>query len=438
MSRYYTDDQVATFVEGIEAVRGDRTLHGPLAEASDRAASRFASTGFPTTKHEDWKYTSLRTFLKNKFYPTSATTAAEVEVDRSIKRFDGDAERLVFVNGHYRADLSQIGDLPEGVILDSLASRIADDAEEVVDAVANYPDSFVTPFVDLNTANLQDGVILRVPKGVEMPRPVHALFLSDGSSGTVASYPRIVMTAGESSRVTLFEEYRTLGEGAHFTCAIGEVEIGANAIVDHIRLQEESLEAYNISASHAVLRRDATYRNNALSFGCKLSRNDPAAILSGEGGHAAIDGLYLAGEGQTLDAHTSIDHDAAHCTSHELYKGILRESGHAVFNGKIFVREGAQKTDSEQSNMNLLLSDQAAIDTKPQLEIFADDVKCTHGATIGRLDETSLFYLRSRGIGEEAARNIMTYAFAAEVIDHVEEESIASYLTEILDTKIDH
>lgn len=438
MSRYYSNENLETFVEGIQRVRSERPMTGELDIATREAAVSFAETGFPTTKHEDWKYTSLRSFLKKTFEPTSPLDAAAVHVSKDVRGFTDEADRLVFVNGYYRADLSTVGTLPEGVVLCSLAEAIEQKTERVTDAMANYPESFVTPFVNLNTANLADGLFLEVPKGVSMPRPVHALFLSDGASGTIATYPRIVVTAGESSRLTLFEEYRTLGDGAHFTCAIGEVEVGPNAIVDHIRLQEESQEAYNISASHARLGRDSLYRNNAISFGGFLSRNDPSALLNGPGGHAALDGLYLAGDGQTLDAHTSIDHVSSHCTSHELYKGILKGNGHAIFNGKIFVREGAQKTDSKQSNMNLLLSNDASIDTKPQLEIFADDVKCTHGATIGRLDEVALFYLRSRAIGVDEARNMLTYAFAAEVIDHVEHEKIASYLTTILDTRFEH
>ncbi len=438
MSRYYSTEKVDSFVEGISRLRSERPLGGTLEETARAAATSFAETGFPTTKHEDWKYTSLRSFLQNRFEPTASDVAAALDVDQSRLGFTGESDRLVFVNGYYRDDLSSIGPLPEGVVLSSLAAAIEGETERVTAAMANYPRSFETPFVHLNTANLADGLFLDLPKGITMPRPIHALFLSDGKSGDVASYPRVVVSAGESSRVTLFEEYRTIGTGAHFTCTIGEIAVGANAIVDHIRLQEESTEAFNISASHATLQRDALYRNNALSFGALLSRNDPSAALMGEGGHAALDGLYLAGDGQTLDAHTSIDHIAAHCTSHELYKGMVKGNGHAVFNGKIFVREGAQKTDSEQSNMNLLLSDDASVDTKPQLEIFADDVKCTHGATIGRLDEVALFYLRSRAIGQEDARNMLTYAFAAEVIDHIEDEAIASYLTNILDTKIEH
>ena len=257
------------------------------------------------------------------------------------------------------------------------------------------------------------------------------------SDQPVVTYPRTLLIAESGSEATVVEEFTGKPGETYLTNAVAEAVVGENAHLGHVKLQHESPDAFHIGTSWAGLGRNANYYNNTLSFGGRIARNDPWAVLQGEGGHAAIDGLYLVGEDQLIDSHTSIDHAVPNCTSHELYKGILRGNGHGVFNGKIFVRKDAQKTDSVQSNMNLLLSDEAEIDTKPQLEIFADDVKCTHGATIGRLDETSIFYLRARGIGKEHARKMLTYAFAAEVIEHIGDEALRGYAMELLDARLE-
>ena len=443
VSRYYTTDRVETYVaESRKGLAETPDITPELARRREEAISRFASTGFPTTKHEEWKYTSLRAFLAQEFRTIDRHTALTSDLNQTVVAATGfrseRAHRLVFLNGFYRPDLSHTGELPEGVVLMPLSTAIAERTELVADAIASYPESFSTPFTELNTAQMQDGLFLRIPRNVSVEGVVHLLFLVDGAPGDVACYPRNLVVAESGSSVTVLEEYRSNSDGASLTCAVTEVEVGDGARVDHVKIQTESEAAFHIAAAHARLGRDASYHNNAITLGGKISRNDPSALLAAEGGHAALDGLYIADSGQTLDAHTSIDHASAHCTSHELYKGILRGDGHAVFNGKIFVREGAQKTDSKQSNMNLLLSDSAEIDTKPQLEIFADDVKCTHGATIGRLDDTGLFYLRSRGIGAQQAEAMLTWAFAAEVMEHIADGEIAEYATSLLEGCLEH
>ena len=440
MSKYYTTDKVDAFAAA-GSVDQSSLGNNELVRHAEESAEVFRSTGFPTIKHEDWKYTNLKPLLQKEFSRVSredVINSTRLTSLENVQAYAGSADRLIFLDGHYRADLSTIGELPEGVLLCSLAEAIENHTDLLVEHIGNAPESFQTPFTYLNSAHLADGLFLWVPASTQLPRPVHALFLGDGSDGPTVSYPRLVVVVGKSSSATLLEEYRGLENRLTMTNAVGEFSIGENAQFHHTKVQEESKESFHIAASHATLGRNALYQSNAMIFGARLSRNDPSALLTGDGGHAALDGLYIAEADQTLDAHTSIDHVAANCTSHELYKGILKESGHGVFNGKIFVREGAQKTDSVQSNMNLLLSDEAAIDTKPQLEIFADDVKCTHGATIGRLDDASIFYLRSRGVGLEDARKMLTYAFAAEVVEHLQNDEIAAYVTSILDRRLEH
>lgn len=440
VSKKFSTEHVGQFVEGFNLFEGSLNgdSEGPLHYRRREAIDRFAETGFPTTRHEEWKYTNVAPIERTRFRPVlSGEEFSPDDAAVSSLGFSGDAWRLVFVNGHFAPERSDLNDLPEGVLVKSLAAAIRENTELVADNIAGYPESFESPFAMLNTAYIRNGAIVYVPKNAALPKPVHFLFLSTAPNDPVVSHPRTLVVVESGAQVTLIEEYAGRDGEVYLTNSVTEVVVGENARVDHVRLQHESRDAYFIGTSHSRLGRSSNYYNNAISFGGKISRNDPVAVLNGEGGHASLDGLYLAGENQLLDSHTVIDHAVSHCTSHELYKGILRENGHGVFNGKIFVRKDAQKTDSKQSNMNLLLSDAAIIDTKPQLEIFADDVKCTHGATIGRLDEKSVFYLQARGIGREEARTMLIYAFAAEAIDHIEDESVREYAMALLDERLE-
>lgn len=440
MSKKFSTEHVGQFVEGFNLFEGSLNgdSEGPLHYRRREAIDRFAETGFPTTRHEEWKYTNVAPIERTRFRPVlSGEEFSPDDAAVSSLGFRGDAWRLVFVNGHFAPERSDLNDLPEGVLVKSLAAAIRENTELVADNIAGYPESFESPFAMLNTAYIRNGAFVYVPKNVALPKPVHFLFLSTAPNDPVVSHPRTLVVVESGAKATLIEEYAGRDGEVYLTNSVTEVVVGENARVDHVRLQHESRDAYFIGASHSRLGRSSNYYNNAISFGGKISRNDPVAVLNGEGGHASLDGLYLAGENQLLDSHTVIDHAVPHCTSHELYKGILRDNGHGVFNGKIFVRKDAQKTDSKQSNMNLLLSDAAIIDTKPQLEIFADDVKCTHGATIGRLDEKSVFYLRARGIGLDEARAMLIYAFAAEAIDHIEDESVRAYAMALLDERLE-
>lgn len=442
MSKKFNTKNIEQFVEGFRLFEG--SLNGdaekPLHYRRREAISRFAETGFPTTKHEEWKYTNVAPIEGLHYRPVlSREEAIESAGAFEAVGYSGDAWRIVLVNGHFDPERSSLEGLPDGVIVSSLATAIREETELVTDNIAGYPETFEHSFAMLNTAHIVDGAFVRIPKNVALEKTIHILHLSSsGSDEPRVTYPRTLVVAESGSEATILEEFTGNEADVYLTNAVGEVAVGENATINHVVLQHQSLASYHVSALHARLSRHSNYHNNIISFGGRIARNDPWAVLGGEGGHAALDGMYLVGEDQLIDSHTSIDHAVPNCTSHELYKGILRENGHGVFNGKIFVRKDAQKTDSKQSNMNLLLSDSAMIDTKPQLEIFADDVKCTHGATIGRLDASSIFYLRARGIGFEQARKMLTYAFAAEAIEHIRDESIRDYASELLGQRLEH
>lgn len=440
VSKKYTTENIQQFVDAFNLFSNSLNGESDSTLGAKRSASieHFKVTGFPTTKHEEWKYTNMLPIIRNDFHPH--LTLDQREVDEAFIRasgYRGEAFRLVFLNGHFLPEQSSLEGVPEGVVVTNLASAIREKTDLVLEHIVGYGDSFEHSFATLNTAHLRDGAFLYIPKNVKLQKPVHILYLTTSTDQPVVTYPRTLLIAEGGAEGSVVEEFTGKSGEIYLTNAVAEAIVGENAHLSHIKIQHESRDAFHIGASHAKLGRNANYFNNTISFGGKIVRNDPWAVLEGEGGHAAVDGLYLVGEDQLIDNHTSIDHTVPNCTSHELYKGILRDNGHGVFNGKIFVQKDAQKTDSVQSNVNLLLSDEAEIDTKPQLEIYADDVKCTHGATIGRLDDTSIFYLRARGIGKAQAEQMLTYAFAVEVIEHISDENIREYAIELLDARLD-
>ncbi len=270
-----------------------------------------------------------------------------------------------------------------------------------------------------------DGAYLYIPEGAVIETPIEILFISAGDASSVAmSQARTLIVAGERSQVRVVETYAALRGGTYFTNAVTEVFAGENAVVDHYKVQQEGLEAFHVATMQINAQRSANVSTHSFSLGGKLVRNDVNAVLDGEGAEVTLNGLYLADGDRLVDNHTVIDHAKAHCPSHEIYKGIIGGKARAIFNGKIIVRQDAQKTDAKQTNRALLLSDSASINTKPQLEIFADDVKCTHGATIGQLDEEAIFYLRARGLTHFEARDLLIHAFAGEVIDRVKIEDL--------------
>jgi Fe-S cluster assembly protein SufD len=405
-----------------------------LRNVRSEALSRFRDMGFPTTRDEEWKFTDVRPIAELDARP--ATDASGV-ADVSTHTFGGfDAHRLVFVNGHFSDELSQIGNVPDGVTVTHLAGAIANSSELVQEHLGRYASSTQdTAFIQLNTALLQDGGFVHVPGGVELERPIHLIFIGAPQDGATMASIRNLFLVGANSRVQIIEHY--VGEGTYFTNTVTEVVAGKNAQVDHSKLQLESAEAFHISALQVVQERDCRFASHNIDLGGRLVRNNGVAVMGGPGIECTLNGLYLLGGDQHIDNHTVMDHAQPNCNSFEVYTGVLGGRSRGVFNGKIFVRRDAQKTDAKQSNRNLLLSNEALMNTKPQLEIFADDVRCTHGATIGQLDENALFYLRARGIDEKTARGILVYAFANDVLSGIEVEPIREFLSRELLSKLE-
>jgi Fe-S cluster assembly protein SufD len=307
-----------------------------------------------------------------------------------------------------------------------LTAALKADAQRLEQHLARIASCERNVFTALNTAHLREGAVVLVAAGAACEKPVHLVFVA--TQEDTATYPRCLIVAEKESECTIIEEYVGVPEGAYFTNAVTEVSVASNARLRHIRLQREAARAFNIATGAVVVARDATYTSQTVTLGARLSRYELTVKLDGEGACAQIDGLALISGRQLADTHTLIDHTQPNGRSTQLHKTIVDGAAHAVFNGKIFVRPGAQLTDSAQESRNLLLSDKATVDTKPQLEIFADDVKCAHGATVGQLDAEQLFYLRSRGLPEQAARNLLTYAFGASVIERIPVPSVVARL----------
>jgi Fe-S cluster assembly protein SufD len=408
-----------------------------LRQIREAAIERFADLGFPTARNEDWKFTSVAPLARVPF--KHAGNGGEYASDRvwDLARDAGELDAgqcgIIFVNGACDSPLlgggSSERDLPPGVILRNLRGVLPeyDPADNVVpwrDALvkpylAQIADYENHPFAALNTAFLLEGAFLYVPKDTIVEKPIHLVYGSVTPDGPTVSHPRNLIVVGNNSRLTLVESYIGQKGDVYFTNAVTEIVAGENAVIDHYKVQRESRAAFHVATTQVQQQRGSNFSTHYLGFGGILVRNEVRVRFEGEGAEATVNGLYMAGSTQHMDNHTVIDHARPHCASHELYKGVLSERARGVFNGKIFVRPDAQKTDAKQTNKTLLLSDDATINTKPQLEIYADDVKCTHGATVGNLDEEQLFYLRARGIDLAAARALLTFAFANDIVGRI-------------------
>lgn len=396
------------------------------------AMDRFESLGFPTVHEEEWKYTNLAPLARQSFVPAVRSTNLSLDAIRFVYPETATAH-LVVVNGFLSEELSVRTGL-ENVIAIDLLSAVADAryskiARSYLARNAGYHNNGLAA---LNTAFLQSGLFLCIPSGVNVETPIQVTFLTDADEADKASFPRLLVVAEENSSATLIENFVSTRNQQCFTNAVAEVVLKEGARLEHYRMQRESGRAFHTSITSASLGRSSSYNTTSINLGGRLSRHDISVVLDHEGAECWVDGLYLAGADQHTDTHSVIDHQQPHCTSHQLYKGILDDNARAVFNGKVFVREGAQKTDAMQTNKNLLLSPQARVDTKPQLEIYADDVKCAHGAAVGQIDQEELFYLQARGINPELGRSLLTYGFAEEVIGKIKIDSIRSQLDEIV------
>jgi Fe-S cluster assembly protein SufD len=414
---------IESYLRGFERISANGGAAAPEWARSLRlsAITRFETLGFPSTANEDWHFTSVAPIAEREFDllapPKHGVTARQLQ---PFAFGATDWHTLVFVNGRYDAKLSSASSLPDGVVLVPL-KRAYDElpllVEQYLGKVAAYEGE---TFTALNTAFLDDGAVLHVGSDVEVARPIHLLFVNDPSAGAGTAQPHNLIVLDRFAKATVIETYAGLGDGAYFTNVVTEAVVGDGATLTHLKLQRESAKAYHVGTLDVRQARDSHLVSFSFATGAALSRTNIYTQLRGDGCGATLNGLYLGDDDQHIDHQTRIEHVEPNCYSRELYKGILDGAAHGVFNGKVYVHPAAQKTDGKQTNNTLLLSEKAQIDTKPQLEIFADDVKCTHGATVGRLDETALFYMKSRGINARTARELLTYAFAADVLEMIE------------------
>ena len=413
----------------------ERQTAGPdwLQTLRKQGMAQFQALGFPTTKNEDWHFTSVAPIAERTFRLAPLESANAASVKRAdLARFnfgENGWHTLVFVNGAFSEDLSSAAGLGTGVRVSSLARAIKSGTAGIERHLGKITTFERHTFTALNTAFINDGAFIELAADAIVEQPIHLVFVSGGEG---ISHPRNLIVAGRHSRATVIESYVSLRDSGYFTNAVTEISLGEGAHLDHYKLQRESESAFHVGTVQIREARDSQLHSFSLAVGGSLARTNIYTSLDGDAATCTLNGLYLADGTQHIDNQTSIEHIAPNCPSHELYKGVLDGRSHGVFNGKVFVHPEAQKTDGKQSNNNLLLSPSARVDTKPQLEIFADDVKCTHGATVGRLDDLAMFYLNSRGIAPEPARMLLTYAFAADVLETIELEPLRKQLEKMV------
>lgn len=416
-----------------EAAAGGAAWVGALRAGALR---QLRAIGFPHLRQEAWRFTDVRPILRTPWtLAEPASPGAEAKRLLDEITFAGTLEScvLVFVNGHFAPALSRTQPLPKGLRVQSLRAAAGAGDTALQAHLTRVAVSQEHPFLLLNTAFLFDGAFVEIARGAAIESPIHVVHLSTGGDPPAVSHPRTLVVAGESAQAHVIETFASAAPGAiHLTNAVTEIALGAGANVDYLKLQRESAAAFHLSNLWIHQERDSNFFSNNITIGAALTRNDVAARIDGEGIHCALDGLNLLSGRQHVDSHTLLDHLKPHCTSHQLYKSILDGASTNIFNGRIVVHQDAQKTDAIQSNRNMLLSDDATAHSQPNLEIFADDVKCTHGAVVGNVDDEAIFYLQSRGISRAEARGLLTYAFANEIINEIKIEPVRVQLEKII------
>ncbi|UCF18358.1 MAG: Fe-S cluster assembly protein SufD [Gemmatimonadota bacterium] len=402
------------------------------------AIERMAELGFPTASDEDWRFTNLTSLAGKKFDLEAGGTEPAV-LQLGGLAFPGDeAVRLVFVNGRFAPGLSKLGKLDKGVIVASLA-RALSELREVVEAhLSRYLDYESDFFSALNTAFMEDGAFVYVPRGVVVELPIHLLFVATATAEPAMSHPRNLIVVEDVAQAAVIEDYVALGDQEYFSNVATELVAGESSVVDHYLIERESARAYSVGTLRVQQARSSNVASHTLLFGGALVRNNVHPVLAGEGAECLVNGLFMPARGQHMDNFMRVEHASPHCASRQFYTGILDGNGRGAFSGRIIVHKDAQKTDAKQTNRNLLLSNDAQMDSKPQLEIYADDVKCTHGATIGQLDEDAIFYLRARGIPREVATALLLYGFAAENLERMRLQSVRRYLEGIVLERLPH
>jgi Fe-S cluster assembly protein SufD len=426
-----TDTHLSKFEQRFENEASQPSWVFPLRKAG---IARFAEMGFPTLNDEDWRYTNVAPIAKLPFRPIFKSSA-EGLTRESVEKFTFGsipAIRLVFINGHFAPSLSTEIALPEGITVSSLAQALNTRPDIVEKQLGQNLQTHENAFAALNTAFFQDGGYLHVSPGKVLEMPVHLLFIATARENGSASHPRNLLVVEDHAQATVLETYVSTIDGAYVTNSVTEIIAGEGAVLEHCKLQDESLSAYHLATIHARLAKSSNVVAHSFAAGARLSRNTIRTHLAGEGVECVLNGLYLTKGDQLADHHMVVEHAEPNCNSHEYFNGILDGHSRGVFHGRILVRQVAQKTDAKQTNKNLLLSEDAGVDTKPQLEIYADDVKCTHGATIGQLNEDAIFYLRARGVGKDTARQMLIHSFAGEIIERIRHPAAREVLDKVV------
>jgi Fe-S cluster assembly protein SufD len=404
----------------------------------ERGFARFCEVGFPTTKNEDWRFTNVNAIAQTPFQLARDARRSEATYSDTLDacRIPGAACQLVFLNGRFASELSDLGNLPPGVRAGSLAQAIAQDVASLEPHLGRYLNIERDAFSALNTAFIEDGAYVYLPRGTVLEAPICILFISLPGNDPEMTNPRNLIVAENATEASIVEDYVSLGSGVSFSNVVTELVAGEDAVISHYMIEREDRQAFNVSTLRSQQARSSNVSSHSVLLGGGLVRNNIHPVLAGEGGECLINGLFIGSGRQHMDNYMLVEHASPHCGSRQFYNGILDGHSHGVFHGRIIVHKDAQKTDAKQTNRNLLLSDDAQIDTKPQLEIYADDVKCTHGATIGQIEENALFYLRSRGIDERSARKLLLLAFASECLDRMKEEPVRNYVEGLINSHL--
>ncbi len=424
---------LSSYLEAFTTLQ-QRTSRQPdwLRRLRDQAFGRFCDVGFPTTKNEDWRFTNVTPISGQAFNLPQHGKARVTTKQLQPYILTSAVCRLVFVDGRYASELSDCGNLPAGIVAGSLANAIEENPKTLEAHLGRYLDTQRDAFASLNTAFLEDGAYVRIAAGNVLEEPIHLVFVSTGSDEPQMVHPRNLLVAERNSQINVVEEHISLGEGVLFANAVTEIVAAENSVVSHHMIERENRKTFHISTLRIQQEGNTNVSTHSVLVGGALVRNNVHPVLAGEGGECLINGLFLGDDRQHMDNYMMVEHASPHCASHQFYNGILGGHAHGVFHGRILVHKDAQKTDAKQTNRNLLLSDDAQIDTKPQLEIYADDVKCTHGATIGQIEENSLFYLRSRGLDETSAREMLLLAFAGECLVRIKAGPLRQHMERIV------
>jgi Fe-S cluster assembly protein SufD len=426
--------QFRAFEEGLNGQR-----NSPIHDLRKQALEQFMAIEFPTAKNEDWKYTNIEPVLSQSFETVNASDQIRIN-SKDIERFfiADTSARLVFIDGRFSPNLSQTDQLPKGIKVKNLSRALAEDKDAIHVRLKEQLQKNKDVFAALNTAFLLDGLFISASDRSVIDQPIYILYLASSESKSTLIQPYNLITVGKNARIAIVENYASMNTGSAFTNSYTNISIAAEGSLDLLKIQQENVQTCHIGLTEIHQDRASRLTHRIITSGGALVRNVVNLNLDAEGIESTLDGIYLTTGTQHVDNRTIIHHAKPNCNSHELYKGILDGKSSGVFNGKIIVHQDAQKTDAKQSNKNLLLSQDATMNTKPQLEIFADDVKCTHGATIGRLEDESLFYLRTRGIGKAQAKNMLTYAFAGEIVERIKHEPTRNYLDGLLLDRLEH